>query len=244
MSSPQSTILICNDWKKLDTAFTPNVKEVFFRTGEVLFVITNMPDLAGKKITLTQYGNPKVDRFVDLFCSNHNKLSRIQNWGAYPPSTKPKENTTTPFSGQTSSSGGIETFFNNDNSKTSKRPKAETTTLENGIKYVCIPGQETTLKKCNYCCNFFHGKGGLLVYRAHLADAHKEEFKYDCNICNKSFTSCSTLQRHLEAHGPKPTCGICGKSYSNKMSKTRHMRTVHKVTVVTNRVAEDVDVET
>lgn len=56
------------------------------------------------------------------------------------------------------------------------------------------------------------------------------EQRYECQICQKRFTSSGSHQKHMRVHsGEKPfVCEFCQKSFRQKHHLTTHMRGVHK----------------
>ena len=78
-------------------------------------------------------------------------------------------------------------------------------------------------------CNFVTTSREALRY--HVRRMHLQDFRYKCDVCEKSFMSNSELKDHKNRHlGTKSfICEICGKGYLQKSSLSAHKRIVHGV---------------
>ena len=83
--------------------------------------------------------------------------------------------------------------------------------------------------KCNTCQKCFKTRSTL---KSHLKNVHIKQERYDCHLCEKSYTSGkTTLTRHIKAvHSKtkKHECSICKKTFSYEENFRRHIRTVHE----------------
>ncbi|XP_063983880.1 gastrula zinc finger protein XlCGF57.1-like [Diachasmimorpha longicaudata] len=80
---------------------------------------------------------------------------------------------------------------------------------------------------CDYCKHNFTDKNNL---RRHIScHLPPEEWRYECEICNRKMQRLSHLQRHLERH--KTThpyrCNICEFRFPSKGSMTSHKNQTH-----------------
>jgi len=82
---------------------------------------------------------------------------------------------------------------------------------------------------CPVCGKMFHTKDYVLrhVKVSHTADDQK---KYQCDVCNKGFTSTSNLEGHMNWHrNIKPfNCQWCSNSYQNKSNLNAHQKKNHR----------------
>ena len=63
-----------------------------------------------------------------------------------------------------------------------------------------------------------------------LADDSKQEVRYNCDKCEKSFTRKSDLTRHIQSVHDKIryNCNQCAKSFSERGTLKRHIKSAHE----------------
>jgi len=101
-----------------------------------------------------------------------------------------------------------------------KNEEKKTVTISNDDAFNENDGVE--FAKCDICQKMFR-KGNLKRHK----QTHTGARKFDCVICNKSFTQKSSLQRHHLTHtGEKPyKCETCGKRFSQSNILKFHLTT-------------------
>ena len=77
---------------------------------------------------------------------------------------------------------------------------------------------------CHVCGARFGHEGNMV---RHISSVHKNERKFKCDVCDKSFNLRSALKIHHRIHtGEKPhTCDICGISFSDPSTLYKHKAT-------------------
>ena len=77
-------------------------------------------------------------------------------------------------------------------------------------------------RSCLFCPAQFRLKSQLM---SHMHADHEVIGKYACKVCDQSFSSERSLQRHLLLHtGEQPySCNICLKRFAQKDNYTGHM---------------------
>ena len=89
--------------------------------------------------------------------------------------------------------------------------------------------QEPQKFKCNTCQKYFTTRSYL---KSHLKNVQIKQERYDCHLCEKSYTSGKAkLTRHIQVVHSKTKiheCNFCKKTFSYEENLTRHCRTVHE----------------
>jgi len=56
---------------------------------------------------------------------------------------------------------------------------------------------------------------------------HQEGYKYECQMCYKTFDIATSLHHHMKSHTGQTSCTICGKTMSRVGHLKRHMNSIH-----------------
>ncbi|XP_065087285.1 zinc finger protein 595-like [Ochlerotatus camptorhynchus] len=76
---------------------------------------------------------------------------------------------------------------------------------------------------CQCCAKFYKPRAFYDHFRLH------SDKKYDCSICNQTYTNSANLHRHMRLHTKKRpfTCNQCDASYNQSASLKKHVDKVH-----------------
>lgn len=90
------------------------------------------------------------------------------------------------------------------------------------IKKVHKNIKEIKILKCPYCPERFSEHYNKMT---HLKEAHKINYKFECEICQTSFERRRSLTSHFtKMHTQKIKCNVCGKCFSIHSQLKTHMR--------------------
>ena len=72
---------------------------------------------------------------------------------------------------------------------------------------------------CSKCCLYIRG---LYAYDKHVATCEK----YKCSVCNKTFHSKQTYEKHYKVNCPprRFSCHRCKKTYARSSDRDQHLR--------------------
>ena len=101
-------------------------------------------------------------------------------------------------------------------------------TIEFTIGHISWSHELTGGHTCPTTGKRYSTKNGV---ETHIISPH-ENIKFDCNICNKTFTTKGALRYHQETihEGKRPSlnCPLCDKIFNEKSRLKRHIDNVHE----------------
>ena len=78
--------------------------------------------------------------------------------------------------------------------------------------------------KCEFCQMPFFKEQAL---KDHVQSVHMNK-KFDCTMCDKSFSQKAQLKKHEAVHGePKHICDVCGKKFHQPEILRQHVNMTH-----------------
>lgn len=78
------------------------------------------------------------------------------------------------------------------------------------------------INKCVECNEIFETRRCLMKHMR----AHKESIRFNCNICDKNFTSKDGVKEHMSLHFPVlVSCNVCQKTFTRKSYLRKHLNT-------------------
>nr|XP_031846104.1 gastrula zinc finger protein XlCGF46.1-like [Nomia melanderi] len=75
---------------------------------------------------------------------------------------------------------------------------------------------------CDVCGKFYTSNYSLYKHRK---VAHLNEYKFQCNVCNKRLLTQENLDNHMKQHSRTYECKDCGKVFASKRYLATHMTT-------------------
>ena len=82
--------------------------------------------------------------------------------------------------------------------------------------------------KCPHCEKVFREKGNL---KKHISSVHDKLRKFQCHLCDSTFTDSTPLRIHLKRHKADPikqfNCDICDKSFKIEDELKVHVKHIH-----------------
>ncbi|XP_072744549.1 zinc finger X-chromosomal protein-like [Anoplolepis gracilipes] len=88
---------------------------------------------------------------------------------------------------------------------------------------------------CDICGRFYTSNYSLYKHRK---VAHLNEYKFQCDVCNKKLLTQENLDSHMQQHDKTYECKECGKAFASKRYLTNHATTHTGVKPYTCHICE------